>query len=228
MKVAIHQPNFFPYPGFFKKLFLADKLVLLDKVQFEFGITNRNKIISSDGSWVRITVPVKDGQKFIPINQVEINNDISWEQKNLETLLSSYENSPYFHLYAKYLKNIFTKNWDMLFEINFETLKQTITWLNLDIEIIKESELNIKGNSTERLVNICKSLGATDYISGIGGKNYLSDELFAKNNVTLHYHDYIPITYPQHNSKSFLPNMSILDLLANMGPESQKLLEDYS
>ena len=123
---------------------------------------------------------------------------------------------------------IFTSDWNMLFELNFETLKQTISWLNLDIEIIKESELNVKGNSTERLVNICKSLDADNYISGIGGKNYLNEELFIKNNIILNYHDYSSIIYPQHNSESFLPNMSILDLLANMGPESQKLLKDYS
>ena len=92
MKVTIHQPNFFPYPGFFQKLLLADKLVLLDDVQFEFGITNRNKILSPDGNWTRIIVPVKDGQKFLPINQVEINNDVSWKEKNLEKLFTSYEN----------------------------------------------------------------------------------------------------------------------------------------
>ena len=228
MKVTIHQPNFFPYPGFFQKLLLADKLVLLDDVQFEFGITNRNKILSPDGNWTRIIVPVKDGQKFLPINQVEINNDVSWKEKNLEKLFTSYENTSYFHLYSEYLKNIFTSDWNMLFELNFETLKQTISWLNLDIEIIKESELNVKGNSTERLVNICKSLDADNYISGIGGKNYLNEELFIKNNIILNYHDYSSIIYPQHNSESFLPNMSILDLLANMGPESQKLLKDYS
>ena len=203
-------------------------MVLLDDVQFEFGITNRNKILSPDGNWTRITVPVKDGQKFLPINQVEIDNDVSWKEKNLEKLSTSYENTSYFHLYDEYLKNIFTKNWNMLFEINFETLKQTISWLNLDVEIIKESELNVKGNSTEKLVNICKSLDADDYISGIGGKNYLNEELFLKNNIILHYHEYSPIIYPQHNSESFLPNMSILDLLANMGPENQKLLKDYS
>jgi len=228
LKVTIHQPNFFPYPGFFQKLLLADKLVLLDDVQFEFGITNRNKILSPDGNWTRIIVPVKDGQKFLPINQVEINNDVSWKEKNLEKLFTSYENTSYFHLYSEYLKNIFTSDWNMLFELNFETLKQTISWLNLDIEIIKESELNVKGNSTERLVNICKSLDADNYISGIGGKNYLNEELFIKNNIILNYHDYSSIIYPQHNSESFLPNMSILDLLANMGPESQKLLKDYS
>jgi len=228
LKITIHQPNFFPYPGFFQKLILSDKLILMDNVQFEFGITNRNKIVSSDGSWTRISVPVKKGQKFIPINQVEIDNSISWKADNIGKIFSSYETAEFFHLYSKYLKNIFQKTWNMLFDINFETLKQTISWLDLDIEIIKESELNISGTATDRLVNICKSLGATEYISGFGGKNYLNENLFTKNNINLKYHNYTPIDYPQHNSKSFLPNMSILDLLVNVGSNSQKLLSDYS
>ena len=84
MIVSIHQPNYFPYTGFFHKIFLSDVYVILDKAQFQFDITNRNKIITPDGSWTRISVPIKKGQKFFEIRNVEINNDLPWGEKKLE------------------------------------------------------------------------------------------------------------------------------------------------
>ena len=72
MKIAIHQPNYFPYPGFFQKVYLSDIYVVLDRVQFEFDITNRNKIITPDGSWTRISVPIKKGQKFLKLEMLKL------------------------------------------------------------------------------------------------------------------------------------------------------------
>ena len=94
MIVSIHQPDFFPYPGFFNKIFYSDVFVILDRTQFEFGITNRNKIITPEGSWTRISIPVKKNQKFFQINNVKINNDIDWRRRNLELISKSYIGTP--------------------------------------------------------------------------------------------------------------------------------------
>ena len=75
-------------------------------------------------------------------------------------------------------------------------------------------------------MNICKKLGADTYISGIGAKTYLDEKLFEKNKIILKYQNYNPIRYHQHMAKSFIPNLSILDLLANVGSESGKLLKE--
>ncbi len=88
--VSIHQPNYFPYPGFFQKVFLSDIHVVLDKAQFQFDITNRNKIITPDGSWIRISVPIKAGHKFFEIRNVEINNDLPWAENNWNLIYKSY------------------------------------------------------------------------------------------------------------------------------------------
>ena len=93
MIVTIHQPNFLPYSGFFHKLSLADTFVLLDNTQFQFDYTNRNKILKSDGNWTRISIPIKKHQKFLPIKDIEIDNDKNWKIQNLNLLLSCYENS---------------------------------------------------------------------------------------------------------------------------------------
>ena len=110
--------------------------------------------------------------------------------------------------------------------MNFETLKQVLSCLNIKVKIVIESELGVMYKSTERLVIVCKKLGADTYISGIGGNKYLDEKLFEKNKISIKYQNYNPIRYLQHMSKSFIPNLSILDLLANVGSESGKLLKE--
>jgi len=224
MKIAIHQANYFPYPGFFQKVCLSDVYVVLDKVQFEFDITNRNKIITPDGSWTRISVPIKKGQKFFEIRNVEINNDLPWAEKNWNLIHKSYNESPFFDLYKVFLDSMYKKRWNLIFDLNLQILKKIFDWLDIKTEIVLESELNVTGVSSKRLLNICKKLGADTYISGIGGKRYLDEKLFEKNKIIIKYQNYNPIKYPQRMSKSFIPNLSILDLLANVGSESGKLL----
>ena len=227
MKIAIHQPNFFPYSGFFHKLINVDTLVLLDDVQFEFDLTNRNKIISKNNDWIRISIPTNKFNKFYPINKVEINNEINWKEKNWKLILDSYSDSPFFYIYEEYLKNLFSKDWKFLFDINYDTLMKTFNWLDLKINIVLSSTLNIASSGTEKLVNICKILDSNEYVSGIGGKRYLDENLFNSNNIKLSFQNYSPIVYTQHNSKQFIENLSILDLLMNMGPKSLEQLKKY-
>ena len=224
MKIAIHQANYFPYTGFFHKINQADIFVIQDDVKF-VNRSNRNKIISSSGyTW--INVPIKKGHQSLPIMDVKINNEISWRKINYKKICAGYNKAKFFHLYKDYFENLYNKEWENIFDLNFETIKQVLGWLEIKVKIVIESELGVSGQSTERLVNVCKKLGADTYISGIGGKRYLDEKLFEKNKIILKYQNYNPIRYHQHMSKSFIPNLSIIDLLANMGSESGKLLNE--
>ena len=100
-----------------------------------------------------------------------------------------------------------------------------IEFLGIKIEILNESELDIKGESTERLINICETLNAKTYVSGIGGKNYLNEKLFKKKNIQLEYQNYQSMPYAQNHSEDFVPNLSAIDLLFNLGPESLDLIK---
>jgi len=225
MKIAIHQANYFPYPGFFHKINQADVFVIQDDIKFVNKITNRNKIISSSGyTW--INVPIKKGHQSLPIMDVKINNEISWKKINFKKVCAGYNKAKFFHLYKDFFENLYKKEWNNIFDLNFETIKQVLIWLNIKTKIVIESELDVSGQHTERLVNVCKKLGADTYISGIGGKKYLDEKLFEKNKIILKYQNYNPIKYTQHMSKSFIPNLSIIDLLANAGSESGKLLNE--
>jgi len=199
--------------------------VIQDDVKFVNRTTNRNKIISSS-EYTWINVPIKKGHKSLPIMDVKINNEIPWGKINLKKICAGYNKAKFFHLYKDYFENLYKKEWNNIFDLNFETIKQVLRWLDIKVEIVVESELRVSGQPTERLVKVCKKLGADTYISGIGGKRYLNEKLFEKNKIIIKYQNYNPIRYLQHMSKSFIPNLSIIDLLANVGSESGKLLKE--
>lgn len=228
MKVVLHQPQYFPYPGFFHKLSLADAFVILDNTQYDKRFTNRNKIWTPHGfTW--LTVPINKEHKFLPNNKVEINNTINWRADHRKKLSHSYSSSKFFKHYESFFNDLFVKEWNFLFDLDFHTLKKTIEWLGINIEIFKESELNISGTGTERLVNGCKALGADTYVSGAGlpNKKYMDEKLFEKNNIQVIYQNYRSVKYTQ-NSEEFVSDLSILDLLFNKGPDSLKLISEFN
>jgi hypothetical protein len=222
LKVAIHQPQYFPYPGFFHKLSLADTFVIMDDTQYDKRFTNRNIILDSHGP-VWLTVPINKAHKFSPNRLVEINNSLPWRQDHWKKILVSYANAKFFNLYAD-LEGVYQKEWSNLFELNLDTIKKTMEWLGIRIPVIKETDLHVEGESTVRLVNICRAVGADAYVSGIGGKGYLEEKLFEENHLKLEYQSYAPTPYPQRFTKVFVPNLSILDMLANVGPDSLKVI----
>jgi hypothetical protein len=222
LKVAIHQPQYFPYPGFFHKLTLADTFVIMDETQYDKRFTNRNRILDAHGP-IWLSVPIIKSQRFLPNRLVDINNEIPWREDHWKKILLSYGKARFFDLYRS-LESVYKTDWSSLFELNLETMKKTMQWLGIDTQVVKESEVQATGESTERLVNICKSLGADTYVSGIGGKGYLQEGLFESNHLKLEYQSYRPIPYPQRFSRTFIPDLSIIDMLSNVGPESARLI----
>ena len=225
MKVAIHQPNYLPYVGFFHKLSLADTFVIMDDTQYDKKFTNRNKI-KVPGNWIWLTVPINKKHKFVANKIVEINNEENWQSDHFEKINRSYSNSKFFKKnYKAFFEKIYSKKWDHLFTLNYELIIQLIDWLDIKIEVIKESELNISGNSTERLVNISKKIGAETYVSGIGGKEYMNKKMFETNNIKIEYQNFKCPIYKQVFNSEFIPNLSIIDLLFNIGPKSLSKLK---
>ena len=222
-RVAIHQPQFFPYPGFFHKLSMADAFVIMDDVQYDKRFTNRNRILAPQGpTW--LTVPIDKADKFSPNLAVKVNNALPWREEHWKKITYSYKNSRFFHLYREYLEGLYQGRHEMLFDLNLETILTVMKWLDIRIPVVKESQLGVTGEGTERLVNACKAMGADEYVSGAGGKNYMDEKLFAEQGIALRHQGYEPSAYPQRFVQEFVPNLSILDMLFNVGPESQNLV----
>ena len=223
MRVAIHQPQFFPYPGFFHKLTLADAFVIMDDVQYDKRFTNRNMILAPQGPmW--LTVPIDKSDKFMPNNTVRVNNTLPWRDEHWKKISYSYKNSSSFHLYREYFEGLYQRKHDLLFDLNLETTRAVMKWLDIDIPVVRESQLGVSGEGTQRLINVCKAMGADAYVSGVGGKNYMDERLFHEHGVTLQYQRYEPTPYPQRFVKEFVPNLSILDMLFNIGSDSRRLV----
>ena len=223
MRVAIHQPQFFPYPGFFHKLSIVDTFVVMDDVQYDKRFTNRNQILAPQGpTW--LTVPIEKADKFGPNLAVKVNNELPWREEHWKKLTYSYKNSPWFQLYGEYLSGLYQKRHDMLFDLDLETTAMVMKWLGIDIPIVRESQLGVTGEGTQRLVNVCKAMGAETYVSGPGGKNYIDQRSFDERGVKLEYQRYEPTPYPQRFVREFVPNLSILDLLFSVGQESRRLV----
>jgi hypothetical protein len=225
MRAAIHQPMYLPYPGFFHKLSLADILVIMDDVQYDKRFTNRNRILVPQGPmW--LTVPIMKEDKFLSNGSVKINNSVHWRDDHWKKISLSYRNAAFYDLYAGRLEETFQREWDLLLDLDLDLLKKSMEWLGLNLPIVRESELKAEGKASERLINACKAVGADTYVSGSGGKNYIDPRQFENEGIRLVYQEYAPIPYRQRFTKTFVPDLSIVDMLFNLGPDASRLVRE--
>jgi len=228
MRIAIHQPNYLPWLGFFYKMLNVEKFVLLDTVQFsKNSIQNRNKIKTPQGPlW--LTVPVYTKGKFMQkTREVQINAQEPWREKTRKTITLNYSKARCFKdAEDGFFKVYFSKDWSGLSELCAALIRFIAERLAPRTQIILASELPCgEGkNASELLIDICKHFGAQEYFSGMGGKNYMDEQLFAREGIKVVYSDFKHPVYPQLYG-DFVSQLSIVDLLFNCGEESGKILE---
>ena len=222
--ITIRQPGYMPNITFFKKILTSDIFVYFDDAQYAIrSWDNRNKIKTPNGSmW--LTVPVSD-YYLKNLNEVCISNSTNWQKKHLAAIKSSYGKSPFFKNYWSDLESILNRKWEKLIELNFAIINFINSELKINTKTICSSELNVDGKSSEKLLNICKKLNGTIYRSGPMSKNYLDENIFNQSGIKIEYENFDNSPYTQINGE-FLPNMSIIDLLFNEGPNSKKFLND--
>lgn len=223
MKIAIHQPEHLPYLGFMYKMSLCDVFVLLDDVQFQKnGFQNRNRIKTPQGAqWLTVPVLHDFGQK---INEVKIDNKSDWRRKHLLSIQANYAKAPYFEKYFPLLQEIYSKPWDLLCELNIALIELFAKKLGIKAKLVRSSSLAKQGEKNELLLSICKRLGATTYVSGMGA-GYLDVALFEKNGIKVEYTHFTHPVYRQLHGE-FIPNMSVVDGMMMAGEEEILLPKD--
>jgi len=226
MIVTIHQPEFLPWLGFIDKFHNCDIFVLLDDVQFEKNyFQNRNRIRTpSPQGWCWLTVPVlTKGRSGQSICEVEINNAVNWKRKHLSSFKQNYSSASHFEVYFEFLQEHYRKDWRRLVDFNIEI----ITWLadafGLKGTIVRSSELDVEGARSALLLDICQELGATVYLSGISGRDYLDLELFESAGINVRLQEFYHPIYRQCY-EPFISCMSSVDLLFNYGSEAKRVL----
>lgn len=223
--MTIHQPEYLPWLGFFDKVRQCELLVLLDHVPFTKNyFQNRNRIRGAEGPlW--LTVPVKTKGKFNqPIRNVGIDNVNPWKRKNLNTLLQNYRKAPFFDLYAPFFNDFYQRDWALLSELNETCIRYLLEQLGINITLIRSSTLGIEGNKSDLILDICKKTGASLYLSGISGKEYLQESSFREAGIEIQYQEFHHPIYSQLH-EPFIPCMSVVDLLFNHGGKSLEIIQ---
>ena len=219
MIVTIHQPQYLPWIGYFDKMEKADVFCLLDNVQYKKNEwQNRNRIKTSQG-WQWVTVPV--GYRFPQkINEVPINNMVHWARKHLQALITNYNKAPFFNEYIDIFEKIYLGNWCFLSEINIVLIEKIREFLGLqEKKIIMASDLVLSEDPTERLIDICQSVGGDTYLSGEAGSEYMNLDRFRESGVDVIFQNFTHPEYPQRFGQ-FKSHLSVVDLLFNCGTES--------
>jgi hypothetical protein len=221
--LVVLQPSYLPWLGYFDQMRKADVFVIYDDVQFDkHGWRNRNRIKGPKGPlW--LTVPVLHrGRALQSINMVEIDNRRPWHRKHLLSIEQLYARAFFAATVIPRFVDILNKPWERLADLNIATTD----WLADEFEIKtprhRASHLRIGGDRNERLINFCRHFAATRYISGDAARDYLDVAQFAAAGIEVVWHAYEHPRYPQLHGE-FMPYLSALDLLLNVGPAAGKL-----
>jgi len=219
--VAIHQPNFFPWLGYFDKLAKADVFILLDDVQFakKGGTwTNRVKLlISGEAQWVTAVID-RNYTGVRRINEMAFLSFPDWRKKALATLKMNYGRHPHFGGVMDVIEPLILNPENNPACFNSEAIMVIARQLGLDEKKIQfSSQLEKRGSSSELLVCLTRSVGGDTYMCGGGAEGYQEEAVFSQNNIQLVRQDFVHPEYPQKSSSRFVPGLSIIDVAMNIG-----------
>lgn len=227
--VAIHQPNYIPWLGYFHKMVHCDVFVYLDSVQYPRGqnLSPRNRIKTPNGP-VFLTIPLKipggkEGKALY--TEVEFANE-KWKQKHRKTIELNYKRAPFFEEIFEIYRTE-TELHHTFVELNIGLIEAFAGYLKIKSERVRLSAvLSDHGQKTNLIVDICKRLDADTYLSGAGGgRDYNDEALLNANGIELQYSKFEPPVYPQLWG-DFESHLSILDVLFNCGPETKNFLRE--
>lgn len=215
MIIAIHQPDYIPYPGYFYKIALCDCFVFLDDAQYSNeGFSNWNRIKTPQGQ-LRLKIPVQQTLGN-PILEVVTRDYLGWKQKQLKTLRMCYKKAEYFEPIYRDFETLLNYEYKNIADMNIAIIKHFCHRLGISKRFERSSSLGITSAREERILDICSGLKGSVYLSGNGARVYQVSEHFLERGIELRYTDYHSIVYHQLWG-DFLPDLSILDYLFNHG-----------
>lgn len=226
MIVAIHQPNYLPWLGYFQKLAIADTFVFFDNVQMPIGksYVSRNRIKTPQGAhW--LTVPTNRDSDGRPIAETCIQPG-NWPRKHLMTIRAAYVGSPWLESLLASLQREFGDGNGTIADLNIRLIRMLTQFMGLTgVTFLRASEMGLASAGAESVYEILARTSATNYVTGTGtGTQRTIDEtILASRGIAVQY---LPSTYPVYPQRHglFIENLSVLDALLNCGPEGTKTL----
>lgn len=223
MRVAIMQPTFLPWVGYFDLLDQVDTFIFLDSVQFERqSWQQRNRIRTANG-WQWVTVPVR--HRFPQtIHEVEINSTTDWQQKHWRAFQQHYAVTPFWDRYQDFLRDLYARSWKSLAELNIFAITYIADELGITPVIARSSKMAASGQRVNLLISLCREVKADTYLSPAGAAPYIEqDNRFIQTGIMLEYHRFTPVPYRQRYAP-FIPYLSVIDLLFNEGPRCLEII----
>jgi hypothetical protein len=231
MKLAIMQPYFLPYIGYWQLINCADEFIIYDNIEYtKKGWFNRNRILEIDHDRL-FTLPIKKGSDFLPVNHRFLSNDSDKEiSRTLRIIESSYKKAPYFELAYPIIRDCFGHTDKNLFNYILYSVKEICRYMGITTEIVISSNIDIDHSlrGEDKVLALCKAEGATSYINAIGGTSLYDKQRFVANGLELRFIKTETIEYRQFNNK-FVPSLSVIDIMMfNSKDEIREMLGKYT
>lgn len=229
MKIGIMQPYLFPYIGYWQLLNAVDKYVIYDDVNYiKGGWINRNNILIN-GEAKLISLQMQKASPNKLINNIEISGNIILNKKLLKTIESCYKKAPFFKEVFPIIESIINQEEKNLARYIEFSIRKISEYLSIDTEFIVSSDI-VKNNDLrgqDKVIEICKKIGANEYFNAIGGENLYSRDDFASQNIKLNFLKTKTVEYQQFGNK-FVPNLSIIDIMMfNKTSKINDILNNY-
>ena len=218
MKLALMQPYFFPYLGYFDLIYQADLWIVFDTVQYiRRGWINRNRVLHQTRGWQYITVPVRKRPRDARICEMEIANDLPWREKLLGQLQHYKRHAPYFSQVMHVLEaGIASSDEVFISRLNVRCLELVCEYLDIPFHYRFLSDMNLDIGPIHApddwALHISKALGAKEYINPPGGKDIYDPDKFRRHGIRLTIRQ-LPVLEYECNGYEFIPNLSIIDVL---------------
>jgi hypothetical protein len=225
-KVAIVQSNYIPWKGYFDLIDTVDEFILFDDMQFtKRDWRNRNKIKSSQGLlWLTVPVLTK-GRYLQQIRETELNGQ-EWKSDHLKSLITNYRKAAHFEEVIALISPLYEhKDYRYLSDLNRAFLETICQYLKIETVISNSWDYPSSYGKSERLVNICVSAGASEYVSGPSAKNYLDERIFDESGVDVSWFNYDGYKEYRQLWEGFNHDVSILDLLFNLGKDAREFVK---
>jgi hypothetical protein len=225
--VAVHQPNFLPWLGFFHKLESADVFVLLDDVQLQKTAgswVNRVRVlVSGEPHW--LTAPIVRPSGTQTIAETRVDDSRPWRDKLLRTVDQSYRRAEHFDAVFPVLEELLRAPTDRVAELNELAIRRIVELLGIGggTRIVRSSELEVDGAATERLANLTRALGGHAYLSGGGASDYQDESVFEQAGIELRFQEFEHPSYAQRGEE-FVAGLSVIDALLNEGPAETRTM----
>lgn len=225
-RVAIMQPTYLPWCGYFALMQSVDLFIFFDSVQFaRRSWQQRNQIKTAKGAqWLTVPVVTK-GKRDQTIAEVEIDSSAHFASAHRKSIELNYSRAPFFDALAPDVLSLIEKPRELLAELNIDLILQMKEMLGIATPVAQSSELSGAGVKADLLASLCSNVGASEYVSPPGSRDYIEQsDAFDKIGVPVRYLQFAHPEYPQLFD-GFLPYMSTIDMLFNYGHQSLSLIE---